>query len=77
MTKKQLQKEWKRIIPEVHNKPKIKTPYPKKVVSARELLLIAQAILQKIENRQQMRFHEGIYNKVMKEYNIQKLCLKI
>lgn len=77
MIKKQLQKEWVKIIKEVHNKPKCQTPYPSKIVMARELLLIAQIILQKIENGQQIRFHEEIYNKTMNEYNRQKLCLKI
>lgn len=42
-----LQKEWKKIIKEVHDKPKDKTPYPKKVVSARDLLLFAQLFLEK------------------------------
>lgn len=77
MIKKQLHKEWKRIIQEVHNKPKCRTPYPKKVVMARELLLIAQMALQKMENKQRTQFYEGAYNKTMKKYYWQKLCLKI
>jgi len=77
MTKKRLQKEWKKIISEVHDKPKCQTPYPSEVVRVRELLLFAEVILGKIETRDKVTFHEELYEKIMPEYYRQKLCLKI
>jgi len=77
MTKKQLQKEWEKIIKEVHDKPKCRTPYPKQVVLVRELLLFAEVFLAKIENKDNILFNSEVYQKVMAEYYRQKLCLKI
>lgn len=72
-----LQKEWKKITKEVHNKPKCKTPYPKKVVSVRDLLLFAQVLLEKIGNRENILFNTELYQKIMAGYYRQKSSLRI
>ena len=77
MTKKQIQKEWGKIIKETHSKPKCSIPYPKQVVFARGLLIFAQALLDKIENKQNILFNSELYQKIITEYYRQKLCLKI
>lgn len=77
MTKKQLHKEWKKIIREVHDKPKCITPYPKKIVFVRELLLFAQVILGKLEDKENVLFNSELYQKIMTEYYRQKAWLKI
>ena len=77
MTKGQLQKEWKKIISEVHSKPKVEAPYPPKVVIARELLLFAEVALGKIEAGDKAAFYQELYEKIMPEYYRQKTSLKI
>jgi len=77
MNKKQLQKEWDRIIKEVHDKPKCRTPYPKQVVLVRELLLLAQVILEKLEDKENVLFNSELYQKTITEYYRQKAWLKI
>lgn len=65
-------KEWKRIIKEVHDKPKCQTPYPKRVVFVRDLLLFAEVLLEKIGNKEDALFNTIIYQKIMAEYFRQK-----
>ena len=77
MTKQQLQKEWKRIIKEVHNKPKCQSPYPIEVVRVRELLLYAEVILGEIETVDKPAFYEELYEKIILKYYQQKICLRI
>ena len=77
MTKRQLQKEWKKIISEIHNKPKVAIPYPPKVVFARELLIIAQVLLGNIESGEKVNFYQKIYRKTMSEYYREKAILNI
>ena len=77
MTKKQLQKEWNKIITEVHDKPECITPYPEKVVFVRELLLLAQVLLGKLEDKENVLFNSELYQKTVTEYYRQKACLKI
>jgi len=71
-----LRKEWDNLIEEIHDKPKCRTHYPKQVVFVRELLLIAQIILMRIELGQNVLFNRKIYRKVMSEYFHQKLLLQ-
>ena len=78
MTKRQLQKGWQEIREEIiHNKPKIKTPYPPKVVCMRELLQCAGLALEKVEADDKPVFYQRLYEKIMSEYHRQKTCLKI
>lgn len=77
MTKKQIQKEWRKIVKEVHDKPKYMTHYSKKVVFVRELLLIAKVFLAKIEREDNLPLNNDLYQRVMSEYYRQKPCLKI
>ncbi len=77
MAKQQLQKEWKKIIKEVHDRPNCKIAYPKQVVFIRRLLLFAEVLLEKIENKENVLFNSVLYQRVMAEYYRQKLCLKI
>ena len=69
MTKKTLQKEWRKIKFEIINKKsKIKTPYSSEVARARELLLFAQIALGKIETSEKVSFYQELYEKIMTEY---------
>ncbi len=68
MTKNQLQKEWKKVIKEIHGAPKCEVPYPKQAVFARELLLFAQVYLSKIKNKENILFNSELYQKIMKEF---------
>jgi len=77
MTKKQLQKEWNKIITEVHDRPKCRTPYPQEVVLARELLLLAQVLLGKLEDKENVLFNSELYQKTITEYYRQKAWLNI
>jgi len=77
MNQKNLQKEWKKLIREVNVKPKYHAPYPPQVLFTRELLLIAQAILEKIESGQNRLFSKVLYRKVMADYYRQKLSYRI
>lgn len=72
-----LQKEWKIILKEVHDKPKCKTPYPKEVVRIRRLLLFAEVFLGKIGNKDNILLNTELYQKTMVEYRRQKLHLMI
>lgn len=72
MTKKQLQKEWNKVIKEVHCKPKCQSPFPNPVARARELLLFAEVALAKIENDGKPEFYQELYKKIMPEYYRQK-----
>ena len=71
-----LQKEWERIIKEVRDKPKCRVPYPKQVISMRDLLLFAEVLLAKIGNKEDALFNTIIYQKIMTEYYRQKACFK-
>jgi len=77
MNQKNLRKEWQKLTEEINDKPKCKTPYPSQVVFTRELLLIAQAILEKIEGGQNRLFSKVLYQKVMADYYRQKLSYRI
>lgn len=77
MTTLNLQKEWKSIVKEVHDKPKCATPYPKDVAQMRDLLLFAQVFLGKIGNNENVPFNTIVYQKIMAEYYRQKLSLEI
>ena len=57
---------------EVVNKPKAKPPYSREIVATRELLLLAQSALEKIENGEKINFHAELFKKVMKFYHHQK-----
>ena len=78
MKKQEIQNEWKRLIYEsTQNKPNIKGVYPRNVVRNRELLLLGQVELGKIEYGKNIKFHTEIYQIVMKQYFQQKKCLEI
>ena len=77
MKKQEIQDEWKRLIYEsTKNKPNIKEAYPSNIVRNRELLLLGQVELGKIEYGKDIKFHTEIYQSVMKRYFQQKKCLK-
>ena len=78
MKKQAIQKEWKKIIYEnTKNKPDIKGTYPPNIVRNRELLLLGQVELGKIESGKNVKFHTEMYQTIMKHYFQQKQCLKI
>jgi len=78
MKKQEIQNEWKRLIYEnTQNKPNIKGVYPRNVVRNRELLLLGQVELGKIEYGKNTKFHTKIYQRIMKHYFQQKKCLEI
>ena len=78
MKKHEVLDEWKRLIFEsTKNKPSIKGVYPNNIVRNRELLLLGQAELGKIEAGKNIKFHIEIYQTIMKHYFQQKKCLKI
>ena len=78
MKKQVIQNEWKKIICEsTKNKPNIKGAYQPNIVRNRELLLLGQLLLGKIEAGINVKLHVEIYQTVMKHYFQQKLCLKI
>lgn len=68
MTKQQLQKEWQRITFEIKNKPKINTFYSLGIVRMRELLLLSQVELEKIETGENKKFHTELYQTTIKYY---------
>lgn len=69
MKKQEIQDEWKRLIYEsTQNKLKIKGVYPRNVVRNRELLLLGQIELGKIEHGKNIKFHTEIYQSIMKHY---------
>lgn len=72
-----LKKEWKRVFNAVHDKPKCKSPYLKEVAQMRDLLLFAQVLLEKIDNRENIPLNSELYPKVMKEYFRQKSELRV
>ena len=78
MKKQKIRDEWKRLIYEsTQNKPNIKGVYPSNIVRNRELLLLGQVELGKIEYGKNIKFHTEINQIVMKQYFQQKKCLKI
>ena len=78
MKKQEMRDEWKRLVHEsTQNKPTIKGVYPRDIVRNRELLLLVQVELGKIEYGNNMKFHTEIYQTIMKHYFQQKKCLKI
>lgn len=78
MKKQESQDEWKKLIYEsTQNKPNIKGDYPSNIVRNRELLLLGQVELGKIESGNNIKFHTEIYKTIMKHYFQQKKCLKI
>ena len=78
MKKQTIQKEWKKIIYEsTKNKPNIKGTYSPNIVRNRELLLLGQVELGKIESGKNVKFHTEMYQTIMKHYFQQKQCLKI
>ena len=75
--KQKIRDEWKRLVHEsTQNKPTIKGVYPRDIVRNRELLLLGQVELGKIEYGKDIKFHTEIYQSVMKRYFQQKKCLK-
>ena len=73
MKKQEIQDEWKRLIYEgTQNKPNIKRVYPRNIVRNRELLLLGQVELGKIEVGKDIKFHTEIYQNIMKYYFQQK-----
>ena len=78
MKKQEIQDEWKRLIYEsTQNKPNVEGCYPPNIVRNRELLILAQCELGKIESGKNINFHTKIYQTIMKHYFQQKKCLKI
>lgn len=74
MTQKQLQKEWRKISFEtVENKPNFNGRYPSNIVRIRELLLLAQIELAKIETEKDNTFHIKIYQNIMNYYQSKKV----
>jgi len=73
MKQQEIQKEWKKLISEnIQNKPNIEGVYPLGIVRNRELLLLAQQELGKIEVGKNIKFHTEIYRIIMKHYFRQK-----
>lgn len=73
MKKQEIQKEWDKLISEsTQNKPNIEGVYPLSIVRNRELLLVAQVELGKIESGESVKFHTEIYQSIMKHYLQQK-----
>ena len=69
MTKKQLQKEWNRMINETHKRSKLVERLKDKNISLLgDLLLYAQVLLNKIEARENTAFNEIIYKKTINFY---------
>ena len=68
MTKKQLQKEWQKLIHEIQKKLEIDAPYSSNIVRTRELLLLSQVELAKVETGENKKFHTEIYQNIMKYY---------
>lgn len=72
-----LQKEWRNIAKEIHDKPKCQTPYPKEIVFMRRLLLFAQIFLEKVGDKNNVPFNSELYQKVMAEYYRQKSSINL
>ena len=73
MTKKQLQKAWKKVIKETQKIPdwnalKKDSKQYQRVVGLRELILFCQALLGKIEMGENAVFNGIIYKKTIKFY---------
>ena len=69
MKKQEIQKEWNKLILEsTQNKPNIEGIYPPSIVRNRELLLLAQLELGKIEAGKNIKFHTEIYKIIMNHY---------
>ena len=77
MKQQEIQDEWKRLIFEsTRNKPNIEGVYPCNTVRNRELLLLGQVELGKIEYGKDKKFHVEIYQNIMKYYFQRKKCIK-
>ena len=73
MTQKQLQKEWQKVSFEtVENKPNFNGRYPSSIIRIRELLLLAQTELAKIETEENKKFHIKLYQATMRCYQSEK-----
>ncbi|KKP56332.1 MAG: hypothetical protein UR50_C0004G0033 [Parcubacteria group bacterium GW2011_GWC1_34_10] len=69
MTKKQLQKEWNKMIDETHKRSKLGEHLKdKNILLLGDLLLYAQILLDKIEVRKNAAFNEIIYKKTINFY---------
>ncbi|MBM3251271.1 MAG: hypothetical protein FJZ11_00615 [Candidatus Omnitrophica bacterium] len=74
MTLKQIDKEFKVIKSEIYKRPQVETPYPKEIVSRRELLLFAQVQLSKIIRAKQSKnikeelFYTELYETTIRHY---------
>ena len=78
MNEQEMRSEWNKIRLEIsHNKPNIDGIYPTSIVSNRELLLLCQSLLGKIEAGINSKFNEKIFGIVMKHYHQQKQCSTI
>lgn len=72
MTKKQLQKEWKKVISETHKRPGLNERLKDKNISQLgDLLLFAQVLLDKIEAGENNVFNSILYRKTMNFYCMQ------
>lgn len=69
MKKEEIKNEWKKLTSEItQNKPNIEGGYPFDVVRNRELLLLGQVELGKIEAGKSVKFHTKIYKTIMRYY---------
>ena len=69
MTKKQLQKEWEKVISETHKRSKLgKRLKDKNISLLGNLLLYAHVLLDKIEVGDNTAFNEMIYKKTLNFY---------
>lgn len=74
MKKQQIQKEWEKLSIEItKNKPNIDDVYPSHITKRREILLLAQAVLEKIEVGEKVEFHTELYRIFMRYYFRQKM----
>jgi len=72
MTKKQLQKEWERVINETHKRSLFDKHLKNKNISLLgDLLLFAQVLLEEIEAGENNNFNSSIYEKTINFYRAQ------
>ncbi|OGJ15871.1 hypothetical protein A3K73_01760 [Candidatus Pacearchaeota archaeon RBG_13_36_9] len=73
MGKQTIQNQWGILISEtLRNKPNVKGAYPSNIVKNRELLLLGQVELARIESGNNQKFHARIYRSIMDRYFQQK-----
>lgn len=78
MKKQAIKNEWRELTSEItQNKPDIEGSYPFNILRNRELLLLGQVELGKIEVGENIAFHTKIYKTIMKYYFQQKKCMKV